>query len=555
MKSRLSCAALAIGVAVLVAAIDPARADRKVALVVGNSAYRNVMHLPNPVRDATAIAEMFRGAGFDEVIVKQDVGNLEFKRALRRFEDAAVGADTAVIYFAGHGIELNGKNFVIPVDAKLASDRDANDEAIMLERLISSSAPASRLRLIILDACRDNPFVRKIRRRTAVRSLSSGLAGVEPARTATLIAYASRGGSTAADGDGPHSPFTQALLKHLAVPGLDLRLAFGRVRDEVMKLTNRRQEPYVYGSLGGANVALFPRTAAVPAPEPSPADTRSDYELVARIGSRRAWEVFLGNHATGFYADLARAEIAKLDGIAAPMKSNTKLAVLAPSSDESIGANESGTDTNIGTKAAVSSSECRREQELLERLKLLGSSARPRLLGLQRSLSCEHLRPALLAALDKPGTEQPPETRKAAVEPVGTGPASPELVKQVQKQLVRVKCLDGAADGILGPATQSAIKRYLSIRKSVSALNEAITSSLVERIAKEGGRVCAPGCEATKAVRCHPDGARSRIAAGRPAKEKRRHETRRERPPAILSARGAARKSTVTTSAMIGVGF
>src|SRR5262245_43763283 len=241
-----------------------------------------------------------------------NVTTLDFKRAIRNFEDATIDSDIAVIYYAGHGIEIGGVNYLIPVDAKLAGDRDAHDEAILIERLVQSVDEAKRLRLIILDACRDNPFVPNMKRtsRTATRAIYSGLGKVEPTGTATLIAYATRAGTTAEDGDGEHSPYTTALLINLTTPGLDIRLAFGRVRDQVMKITGGRQEPFVYGSLGGGNISL------VPAPEkpidPDIAKVKGDYELVAQIGTKKAWEVFLGTYATGFYADLARAQLAKM---------------------------------------------------------------------------------------------------------------------------------------------------------------------------------------------------------------------------------------------------
>ena len=140
-------------------ATDAARAEKRVALVVGNSNYQTVPQLPNPSRDANAVAKMFRDAGFDTVDILINVGNLEFKRAIRKFETIADQADIAVVYYAGHGLEIGGINYLIPIDARLASDRDAEDEAIPLERLVSSADGAKRLRLIILDACRDNPFV------------------------------------------------------------------------------------------------------------------------------------------------------------------------------------------------------------------------------------------------------------------------------------------------------------------------------------------------------------------------------------------------------------
>ncbi len=270
MKRLLTIAA-AIGWAAVLAltalTLTPgeALAERRVALVVGNSSYSAVPKLPNPSRDANAVARMFKDAGFETIETYLDVGNLDFKRAIRKFEDTAVDSDIAVLYYAGHGLEIGGTNYLIPIDARLASDRDAPDEAIPLDRLVLSADGAKKLRVIILDACRDNPYAGKMRResRAALRAVSAGLGKVEPSSTDTLIAYAAKAGSTAEDGDRDHSPFTAALLKHLTVPGLDLRLAFGRVKDEVMKSTNGRQEPFVYGSLGGGNYSLVAAPAEV----------------------------------------------------------------------------------------------------------------------------------------------------------------------------------------------------------------------------------------------------------------------------------------------------
>jgi uncharacterized caspase-like protein len=241
----------------MVCAPDAAWADKRVALIVGNSSYQTVPQLPNPSRDATAVAKMFKDSGFDTVDLLINVGNLEFKRAIRKFEAEADQADIAVVYYAGHGLEISGNNYLIPIDARLASDRDADDEAIPLERLVSSADGAKRLRLIILDACRDNPFEKTMKRTLATRAFSRGLAEVEPG-TNTLVAFAAKAGSTALDGAGSHSPFTEALLKHIAIAGLDVRFAFGRVRDEVGQATGKRQEPFLYGSLGGGNVPLVP---------------------------------------------------------------------------------------------------------------------------------------------------------------------------------------------------------------------------------------------------------------------------------------------------------
>jgi hypothetical protein len=314
MVRRISL--LFLAAVLLLATSLEAHAYKRVALVVGNSAYQNAARLPNPARDASSVAEMFRDAGFDVVALQRDVGNLDFKRAVRRFEEAAIDADVAVVFYAGHGIEIGGVNYMIPIDAKLASDFDAPDEAIPLDRIIDAVTSAKQFRLVILDACRDNPFVANMTRRVASRSVSAGLAKVEPSTADTLIAYAAKAGSTAADGTGEHSPYTTALLHNLMLPGVDIRLAFGRIRDEVMKITGQSQEPFVYGSLGGRTVSLLDARDAVATAPSAPVDpnaeARLDYEQFEKVGTKEAWDAFLTLHSSGPYADLARAQRAKL---------------------------------------------------------------------------------------------------------------------------------------------------------------------------------------------------------------------------------------------------
>jgi uncharacterized caspase-like protein len=180
------------------------------------------------------------------------------RRALRDFSDAAHDADVAVVFYAGHGMEVSGINYLIPTDAVLERDIDVQDEAVTLDRVSQILEPAKRLRLVILDACRDNPFVRSMRRTVATRAVRSGYAEIDEKSLPpnTLVAYAQRAGATAEDGTGTNSPFTTALIKHLPTPGLDIELALRRVRDDVLKMTRNRQEPFRYGSLGGAEIAL-----------------------------------------------------------------------------------------------------------------------------------------------------------------------------------------------------------------------------------------------------------------------------------------------------------
>jgi peptidoglycan hydrolase-like protein with peptidoglycan-binding domain len=330
-RSVLSGLALGLGLLCTPVSADRAFAERRAALVIGNSAYQNAPLLPNPARDARAIADQFQKAGY-EVSTAFNLGIVDFKRAVRNFEDSAANAEVAVIYYAGHGIEIHGINYLVPVDAKLASDRDADDEAVTLERLVATADGAKILKLIILDACRDNPFVRtmKVLRTAALRDIRSGLSPVKPTNGDTLIAYAAEAGSAAEDGVGDHSPFAAAVVNNLFIPGLDVRLAFGRIRDEVLKKTNNRQTPYVYGSLGGNNISVVPGPNDAVAVS-DPIGAMRDYLLVEQINSKRAWETFLVQHPNGPLADRARKEIQKLSQAEATATSTEdKVASLEP---------------------------------------------------------------------------------------------------------------------------------------------------------------------------------------------------------------------------------
>jgi Caspase domain len=287
----------------------PALADKRVALVVGVSAYQHVQQLKNTTHDADIVADLFKRAGFDTIESRRDLGIADLRKAIRDFSQIAANADVAIVYYAGHGIEVDGNNYLIPADAKLSSDFDIEDETVSLDRVLRSLDQARRLKLVILDACRDNPFAQTMKRSTARRSIGRGLAKIEPAMSDTLIAFAARAGAVASDGEGQNGPFAMALVKYIAEPGLDLRIAFGRVRDEVLRNTDNSQEPFVYGSLGGDIMALVPGVAK---PADPSAAARVDYELAAQVGTKEAWTSFLVVHPGGLYAELARAQSAKL---------------------------------------------------------------------------------------------------------------------------------------------------------------------------------------------------------------------------------------------------
>jgi tetratricopeptide (TPR) repeat protein len=228
---------------------------RRVALIIGNSRYATVGELRNPANDGHVIADAFRRIGFSEVMERFDLGLAGMTAALKEFGDLAANADWAVM-------EMGGAAYLVPVDAKLEKDAHVPDETISLDRMLQKTETAKKLRLVVLDACRNNPFVTRMARTGgATRSIGRGLPALE-VEGDVLVAYATKHGTTALDGEGANSPYAIALAANLPVPDVDIRVMFGRVRDAVRKATNNQQEPYTYGSVGGE--LLFFATAARP---------------------------------------------------------------------------------------------------------------------------------------------------------------------------------------------------------------------------------------------------------------------------------------------------
>jgi hypothetical protein len=363
-----------------------AAAERRVALVIGNSAYKNASTLPNTINDSTAIAALFKSVGFEVVISRNDLGVVDFKRSVREFLITAENADMAVVYYAGHGIEISGTNYLVPVDAKLSRDYDVDDEAVSLDRIIWALQTVRRLRLILLDACRDNPFASKLRSAGNRATARGGLAKIEEVSADTLVAYAAKAGSISYDGDGINSPYATALIKHLAEPGLDIRIALGRVRDDVVAMTGGRQEPFIYGSLGGATIPLVPLPAKKVEPPPAPA-------AVARREPPAA------------------AVPAPSPPSSAPPKPAVAV-VPAPASVPSAIKVEPPKPALPAQAALVTADPCVRDEQRLARLR---SNPTPdEIASFQRDLGCSRLRPQVQRLFESYVTEPRPAAPPAA---------------------------------------------------------------------------------------------------------------------------------------------
>jgi hypothetical protein len=229
---------------------------RRVALIIGNGDYAHVPKLANATNDAKSLAAALTQSGFQSVTLKTDLKREEVVTALSEFARVADSADWAVVYYSGHGIEYRGSNYIIPVDARLLVDRDIDLEAVDIGKVMNVVDGAKRLRLIVLDACRNNPFLDQMKRTVATRGVTRGLAPVEP-DAGSLIVYSAKHGETALDGDGLNSPFATALLKRLQVPNLEIRRLFDLVRDDVIASTHKQQQPFTYGSLSGSEDFYF----------------------------------------------------------------------------------------------------------------------------------------------------------------------------------------------------------------------------------------------------------------------------------------------------------
>ena len=494
--SRLVFSVIGLALGLLLVRAEPAFAERRVALVIGNSAYQNAPALTDPRRDADAMAATFRNAGFDVVSAQYDLGNAQFKQAVAQFEADAAGSDVAVVYFSGYGIDVRGVNYLIPVDAKLVSEQDVADRAMTLDQLAKAVEGAARLRLVILDASRADPFARTIDQQGAAQAVMPGLAEVDP-NNGTLIAYAAKADSLSEDGAGEHSTYTAALLRNLFAPGLDIRLAFGRVLVDVLRVTANRQEPFVYGSLPGRNIALVPAPANRPGVDLH--GEKIDYSVVEKIGTAHAWEVFLVQHPTGFYSSAARAELRLAEAEIPPASPPV---VLSPPLVPPV------------------------------------SPLPPEVPPLPPSGPSAELQP--------PGTAVPPAIER------------PDLVHAAQVELTRLGCFSGTPDGTLNAATKAAIQAY---RKALGEKpiggDVEITGIFVDALRQQTVRVCPLICPDGKVAvgeQC-VDAAKAKAIAHQKEKDQPARPVARPRPEAAPAPRITQQTPAARPSVMPGVGF
>lgn len=319
-----------ISVALLMTAValvtpGDAEAERRLALVIGNGGY-SIGPLDNPTNDAALMAETLRIAGF-EVTHHEDLGYRDMQRAVVQFgrDLRGAGEDTVgMVYYAGHAVQAGGENYLIPVDADIQDELDLDIQTLRIETVMRGlDSAGNRLNMVVLDACRNNPF------KAISRSTSRGLAKIDAA-SGTLLAYSTAPGSVAADGSGRNSPYTAALVKAIRTPGLPVEQVFKRVRIDVMERTGQQQVPWESSSLTGDFMFLEPApVVAAPAPAPAVQDNNAEIQFWTSIAAGNDPNLFRGYlqaYPDGLFAGLAQQRIETLENAQAQTSKRARVA-------------------------------------------------------------------------------------------------------------------------------------------------------------------------------------------------------------------------------------
>lgn len=450
-------------------------AETRVALVIGNSAYKSVNALTNPVNDATDLAAALGRIGFD-VTLATDLDGSGMRSALRDFRNKADGADMALVYFAGHGIEIDKENYLIPVDADLETDSDVMFDTIPLDLVTEAVNGATTLRMVLLDACRNNPFLGQIRVADSGRSIGRGLSPFEPTG-GTLVAFSAKGGTVALDGNGRNSPFMKGLLANLEQPGLDVNLLFRKVRDSVLAETNNRQEPFTYGSLPGREIYLVPpvEVAEVAPPPAAPAPV-VQAPAVGSPEEEFAWSLigegtpvgqiqkFIQTFPRGVHVEEAFALLDAARNVTA-----TPPAATTPPATESASVLAAEPTTPPASEVAPPAASTAQTTPVTAPAPV-ATPAEPAVPDVE------------VAALEEPRSATPAD---ATPEPIDNS----VLIIAIQKELRRAGCNPGPADGIWGPRSARAVTAF-GRDGDIRIASTEPSQRLLEQLQSKSGTVC-----------------------------------------------------------------
>jgi uncharacterized caspase-like protein len=483
---------------------------KRVALVIGNSAYQFSSPLSNPTNDAADMAAALKRLGF-EVVEGRDLDESGMRRTIKRFAEVLTGADVGLFFYAGHGLQVGGHNYLVPVDAKLESPAGLDFELIRLDVIHRTMERETKTNVIFLDACRDNPLSRNLARSMGTRSsqIGKGLAVVESG-VGTLISFSTQPGNTALDGDGRNSPFAGSLIRHIGNPREDLSTLLIQVRNEVMAATKDQQIPWEHSALRSKFyfAALPPVEAANPT-EPS-YERRVELEFwmsVKDSSDAAVLGTYLGRYPNGEFAPIARALIEhyerqlKLQAASREeerkrQEEMRKEAEVKRLEDERRAREAALAEERKRAEAAKDSSQVKRvdeqqQAEVAARTEELRKALEEARTAREAAKAAEQQRLAALKAAEEARSRAKMASLSAATHEL-TAEAS-ALARGLQTELRRVGCDPGDADGTWGPKARNALKEFASATK-LSLTIETPTEAALQALKEKKGRICALTC-------------------------------------------------------------
>jgi uncharacterized caspase-like protein len=435
------------GLAAVLAGIAPAAAEKRVALVIGNSAYESVPRLTNPSNDAADVAAKLKALGF-EVVEGIDLGKRDMEKRIRAFAEALSGADVGLFYYAGHGLQVDQRNFLAPVDALLKSESDLDFEAVQLDLVLKNMVRNATTSIVFLDACRDNPLAAKLAQVGRSLDVGRGLARVEAAAS-MMIVYATEPGKVALDGSGRNSPFTGALLRHIDTEGASISDVMIAVRNDVLSETSGKQRPFESASLTGQ---FFFK----PKPEQTADKSSSSSEEIAVLRQEIA-------RLQADQGALLKSQQEQLSALQKKLAEETKTA--EPAAAQSAATDSGTTSRVIGVEPAKSAAPA--PVETSASTPPPAPDAKPPEDGTK------------VATAETKDTEEPaPETEKTSEAPLPESATREQLAQDMLVELSKLGCYFGSINGNWGTRSRLALDRFNRHAKLDLPLGEPQQASL-----------------------------------------------------------------------------
>ena len=488
----------------LLLSLTSAHAERRVALVIGNSGYANVAELKNPYNDAKGMSEKLTDLGFD-VVTGLDLSLRDMRQTVREFIKKLDNADLALFFYAGHGIQVNGENYLVPVDAELSTHLDLDFEALPANLVLNAMEQSTKVNLVFLDACRNNPFTENLARSMGTRSsaVGRGLAKIGSG-VGSLVSFATQPGNVALDGDGENSPFTTALIKHLGTPGQDITRDLVMVRRDVLEATKGQQVPWDNSSLTGE--VILKQLEMVQPVEPEKPAINPQIELAYWVSIKSGesiayFETYLTRYPEGQFADIAKIRIDELKSrseaeAARNAKPDTSAEIAFWQSIQNATRPEmyetyleQYPDGIYAKLARLNISSLQQQAEAAATAAAAAKAAK----AADASNSTSTVQEITVAALPQQETVST-EPAPAIVPSTSSRSLSPEeLATAMQTELNRLGCSVGRVDGDWGNRSRQALRTY-SREAGVDLASLDPDPSILDRLKQSTGRVCPLTC-------------------------------------------------------------